>query len=118
MYGLNDNIDLSPLTGRTLLQVCTGRFQVRFAFDGEISVSVECCFQVHSQGAFQEWSSGLFENAAAALGLIGMTVTSAKGQRDGTLELGFSGGQRLVIPDASTEYESYTVTMPGKTIVV
>jgi hypothetical protein len=40
MYGLKKEIDLSFLTGRELIQVAIGSFQVEFHFDEDVTVSV------------------------------------------------------------------------------
>jgi len=45
-------------------------------------------------------------------------VEEVQGREDGTLRLGFSNGDCLLILDASTEYESYQISRRGETIVV
>jgi Family of unknown function (DUF6188) len=46
------------------------------------------------------------------------TIETFEGREDGTLTLNFSNGHRLMIPDSSQEYESYSITRPGITIVL
>jgi hypothetical protein len=52
------------------------------------------------------------------LKLVGATVTRARGVKDGTLTLEFDNGASLIVFDASDQFESYTITRPGETIVV
>lgn len=46
MYGLKKEIDLSFLTGRELIQVAIGSFQVQFHFDEDVALSVEGDFAI------------------------------------------------------------------------
>lgn len=46
MYGLKKEIDLSFLTGRELIQVAIGSFQVQFHFDEDVALSAEGDFAI------------------------------------------------------------------------
>jgi hypothetical protein len=50
MYRLKKEIDLSFLTGRELVQVAIGSFQVQFHFDEDVAVSVEAEFRYSTDG--------------------------------------------------------------------
>jgi hypothetical protein len=119
MYGLDMTIDLSFLIGREAVQIAIGQFQVIFAFDENVSISVESEFRLMSPaGDVSTWQPRATQTAAAALRLVGSKVEKVSGQKDGTLTLTFSGGDVLTILDSSKEYESYDISCPGRTIVV
>ena len=120
MYGLKKEIDLSFLTGRELIQVAIGSFQVQFHFDEDVAVSVEGEFRYFD--GQQEWiwrqQPSLAHVAARTVAMLGASITSFEGSENGTLSITFSNGHRLTILDSSKEYESYDITRPGQTIIV
>ena len=120
MYGLNKDIDLKFLNGRESIQIAIGVYQIQFGFDEDVRISVEgefCYFDGATEVVWRpEPGSTLI--AARTVALLGATIESFEGRENGTLTLIFSNGHRLIIPDSSHEYESYTITRPGVTIVV
>jgi len=118
MYRLKKDVDLSFLNGRELIQVAIGMYQVIFAFDEDVTISIEGMF-TYSDGARETvWKPATPDAATSALALLGTKVEQTEGEENGTLTLTFSNGGRLTIPDSSQEYESYQITRPGETIVV
>ncbi len=120
MYGLKKEIDLSFLTGREVIQLAIGVYQVQFGFDEDVRISVESEFRYFDGKAEWIWrpEPGSSSIAAHAVALLGATIESVGSNIDGTLTLAFSNQQRLTILDSSKEYESYDITRPGQTIIV
>ena len=118
MYGLKDNIDLSFLKDREVIQVAIGTYQVIFAFDEDVTVSVEGQFEYSPKSGAVQWRPAAPHVAASTVGLLGAKVESLHSDKDGTVVLSFSNGDRLVLRDVSKEYESYQITHRGGTIVV
>jgi len=120
MYGLKKEIDLSFLTGRELIQLAIGIYQVQFGFDEDVRISVESEFRYFDRQAEWIWrpEPGSSSIAARAVALLGATIESFGSNIDGTLTLAFSNQHRLTILDSSKEYESYDITRPGHTIIV
>jgi len=120
MYGLSKDIDLSFLTGREVIQVAIGIYQIIFGFDEDVRISAYSQFRYFD--GQEEWiwkpERGAEQIAARTVSLLGATIQGFEGQENGTLTLDFSNGHRLTIPDSSKEYESYDITRPGETIVV
>lgn len=120
MYGLKKEIDLSFLTGRELIQVAIGSFQVQFHFDEDVSVYVEAEFRYFD--GQQEWiwkqEPSSPHVAARTVAMLGASITSFERSEDGTLALTLSNGHRLTILDSLREYESYQITRPGHNIIV
>ncbi|SRR6266404_7155069 len=118
MYGLNRDIDLRFLNGRESIQIAIGVYQIQFGFDEDVRISVEGEFSYFDGGTEVVWRPGSPQIAARLVALLGATIDSFEGRENGTLTLSFSNGHRLIVPDSSQEYESYTITSPGRTIVV
>jgi hypothetical protein len=118
MYGLAEGIDLSFLKGREVIQVAVGLYQVIFALDEKVTISVEGSYELHGTEGVSVWTPGATQVAARALSLLGTTITNACATSDGSLDLSFSNDESLVILDASKSYESYQITKPGSAIVV
>jgi hypothetical protein len=118
MYGLNKNIDLTFLKGRELIQIVIGIYQIIFHFDEEVKISAEAKFEHVSKEESCVWRPEAPALATSAVKLLGSTVQSVDWQEDGTLKLAFSNGDQLIVYDSSSEYESYAITCPGRTIVV
>jgi Family of unknown function (DUF6188) len=120
MYGLKKETNLSFLTGRELIQVAIGTFQVQFHFDEAVAVSVEPEFRYFD--GQREWIWGQEPSSPQVAGrtvaMLGASITSFESSEDGTLTLTFSNGHRLTMVDSSKEYESYDITRPGNTIIV
>jgi len=120
MYGLKKEIDLSFLTGRELVQVAIGSFQVQFHFDEDVTVSVEAEFRYFD--GQDEWiwrqEPSSPQVAARTVAVLGASITTLKSDENGTLALTFSNGHRLTMLDSFKEYESYDITRPGQTIIV
>jgi uncharacterized protein DUF6188 len=118
MYGLKREVDLTFLQGRELIQIAIGMYHVSFNFDEKVSISVEGKFEYTSMANSSEWRPGAPLVAATTVNLLTARVEAVQGQEDGTLELTFSNGDRLVIRDTSTKYESYQISRRGETIIV
>jgi Family of unknown function (DUF6188) len=120
VYGLRKNTDLKFLNGREVGQIAIGLYQIQFGFDEDVRISVEGEFRWFEGGNEVVWRPelGSAQIAARMVALLGATIETFEGREDGILTLNFSNGHRLMIPDSSQEYESYSITRPGITIVV
>lgn len=118
MYRLKKDLDLSFLENLELIQVCVGIFQVQFVFESDVVLSVENTFKHSSNGTVSEWRPNVVEAATSVLKLLGTTSKTIEAVNEQTLRLGFSNGDTLEMTDDSDQYESFTITAPGKTIVV
>lgn len=120
MHGLRENVDLSFLKGRELIQLCVGHYQTIFKFDEDVAISVEGEFRYSDGQDELIWrpEPGSPALAARVTTLLGAIVKNLESNASGTLTLIFSNGRRLIVIDSSKEFESYTITRPGQTIVV
>lgn len=120
MYGLKKEIDLSFLTGRELIQLAIGVYQVQFGLDEDVRISVESEFRYFDGQTEWIWrpEPGSSSIAARAVALLGATIESSASNMDGALAFAFSNQHRLTILDSSKEYESYDIPRPGQTIIV
>jgi hypothetical protein len=114
MYGLRKEIDLSFLTGRELIQVAIGSFQVQFHFDEDVTVSVEaefCYLDGRDEWIWQQKPSSP-QIAARTVAMLGASITSFETNENGTLALTFSNGHRLTILDSFKENHRLVRTFP------
>lgn len=130
MYGLKPDIDFSFLFGKDLTQLAIGPADMQFNFAGPMpsdlsipqsvaSISVQSRITHRFKGLLNEWEGD--ENkplsAASLLQLIGSSVVTVQGERDGTLTLGFSNGALVQIFDTEG-YEAYQIYNGNQTIYV
>src|ERR1700722_19118390 len=113
MYALDPTLDLSFLKDRELIQVGIGLYQVIFAFDEEVTLSVEGKCEYSSSNGSAVWTPGASAAAAGTVGILGQKVTGVRRKDGSTLDLTFSSGERLVVFDVGKEYESYQITRRG-----
>jgi len=120
MYGLKKEIDLSFLVGRELIQLAIGLYQVQFHFDEDVTVSVEAEFCYFDSQDKWNWRQDPIspQVAARTVAILGATITGFESNENGTLALMFSNGHSLTILDPVKQYESYSITRPGQTIIV
>jgi hypothetical protein len=118
MYGLPQDIDLSFFSGKELIQVAIGLFNVQLHFEGSVSVSVEHRIEHTSEESTLFWEQEVTPpvSTSSLLNLIGSNVTLASAVPDGTLTLQFSNGDTVRVFDQ--EDEAYTVHNGNQTFIV
>jgi hypothetical protein len=123
MYGLPKDINLSFLQNRRLDQICFGLYQVQFNFDENIKIHVNT--HVRIAFSYTDATGAVFEMKTAASAtvlvdkLIGKTLTETNSSEDGTLQITFNSGEKLIFYDNNNGYESYEIlNRDGKWIVV
>ena len=65
MYGLDPAIGVSFIEGRELIQIAVGRHQVRFAFDKNVTISVEQKYECRFKGELATSEPERMDAAAA-----------------------------------------------------
>jgi hypothetical protein len=113
MYGLPEDVDLSFLVDREIVQVCVGKFQAIVNCDNDIALSIEGDFLVNGT----HHGPGI-EAGAVLVRLVGRVVVSAKSVEGRHLDIGLDDGSSLTVLDSSECYESFTISGHGVTIVV
>jgi len=111
MYGLKPDFDLSFFIGKELTQVAVGLCDVQLHFHEQVSLSITSQTEHTSKDGVMVWDGDkkMPTLASSLLSLIGTNITSVEGLPDGTLTLGFSNQEVLVLYDDSSHYESYTI---------
>jgi Family of unknown function (DUF6188) len=117
MYGLTAEIDLSFLVGGELQQVAVGQHEVILHFFKGISITVQSDLRLSEGDDQGDRLSGAPSQGVVLIGLLASSVVRASGA-DGTLTMEFSDGSTLAVYDSSPNFESYTITYDGGTIVV
>lgn len=119
MYGLPEDFDASIFVERTLEQICFNENQIALHFGLDLSLVIECAF-IHEDPAQQPSNQVVDVPAASSnlMSLLGVRVTLAWGDKDGTLLVRFENGQSLKIEDNSPVYESYRIQQGDREIIV
>jgi hypothetical protein len=109
MNGLPLGIDLTPLFGRVVMQICFGEFQFILHFDRSVRIGVESkCVLVSACGVSKEITDYTGE-ASHLCELIGKEVTWAGRGECGGVNFKFSDGSSLQILNSNQEYESFQI---------
>ncbi|MCU1311442.1 MAG: hypothetical protein JWO20_2567 [Candidatus Angelobacter sp.] len=115
MNGLDPKIDLTFLLNRMLQSVKVANRDVILKFDANVEIHIESRLVHKGQNYNVEWSYGAEWHFRP---LLGTQVIGIKAEPSGTLSLSFSNRDSLTIFDDNADYESYTISSPGQTIVV
>jgi len=120
MYGLRKDTDLQFLKGRILQQVAIGSYQVQFAFDADVTISIQSKFTFFDGTNEFIWTSepSTAEVAARTVVLLGSGIQMLETSPDGRLALGFSCGRRLTIFDSVKDFESYSINWAGEIYII
>ncbi len=119
MYKLPKGFDGGFFIGRRLEFITFSENSVAFAFDKDVSVTVESSLQ-HLYEASAD--SGVVQNVPLSesrlMQLLGKTVAAVKGDEKGTLTILFDNGQTLKVFDDQPQYESYSMNNGKHEIIV
>lgn len=114
MYGLPKDLDLSFFVGKTLDSITFAAVNVFFNFQDDIMITVMSSFQYQRKLDMDNLHIGSIQSVpvsnSALMSLIGLVVTVACGDDDGTLSLTFEDGQTLRILENKKPYEQYSFT--------
>ena len=118
MYGLPPDLDLSFWSGTTLDQVCVGQNDVQLHFSlPVVSLMAQTSYRVTTSTG-----SSVYENsprgASHLIELLGMTVTRAFDNGQGTLRIEFGESITVEVFDEDPNYECYQVEHDGQLIIV
>ena len=118
MYGLPENVDLSFLQGKRLIQICIGSHQIILRFDEDISISIESPIKLLSRNG----EHYIYDQASSInkdfIELLESSVVNVIPYTTGTLRLVFGNGSEIELTDDSIQYESYQIFRDGKIVVV
>jgi hypothetical protein len=118
MYGLPHDVDLSFFLQKTLVQICFGGADLGLNFHGGVSVMVTGRIGFVFPGGKQETFEDYRLAAPFLLQLLNENVSMVKGDRNGTLRLGFLEKGTLEIYDDSQQFESYVIRKLGEKEIV
>jgi hypothetical protein len=118
MYGLPKDFDASIFVGHELTQICFTANTIDFAFGDDIAITLTSSFKHSSATNDWEHTESVPVSSSTLMRLIGKRVTSADAVKDGTLTLSFETKERLTFLDDSRDYESYSIRIGEKEIIV
>ncbi|MGH2356195.1 MAG: DUF6188 family protein [Chloroflexota bacterium] len=110
---------LRDLQGRTVSRCSVDAgFCLEFLEDSEATtIRIEGAFRVRSDEQEREFSPARHVDLGPALDLIGKTVAEATVGHDGSLDVRFADGTRLMVA-ADARFEAWELTAPGGRLIV
>jgi len=118
MYGLLANFDVSAFVKKELTLVSFSVNTINLSFEEDVSITILGSFMYSPDLPTSESKQTIPVSSSNLMRLIGKVVCFAERRDDGGLTLHFDNGHILVILDDSREYESYSVRIGDKEIVV
>lgn len=117
MYGLPEDFDPSTFMGAEVSAVCISTNTVQIHFDLDRLITLQGSF-AHSVDSSHLNDLVVPEGSTTLARLPGRVVVSASAQSGRDLRLDFDDGQVVVCVDDSTMYESYSINLGGREIIV
>lgn len=118
VYGIPENEAFEFLHGRTLDQLCFGRYQVLFRFDEAVWVTVEGHLGVREADGGEVIVDDARSVAAALVNAIDTQVAKVIVHDAKSFSIVFEGGLAIRVIDSSDRYESFQVGHSDRLIVV
>ena len=118
MYGLPSNFDASIFVEHELEQICFSATNVTLHFGDGVSISVLSAVAYSLSSTDPRQVESVPVSYSGLMRLIGKRVLSAESEVDGHVILRFSGGAELHLRDDSTNYESYSIRVGNREIIV
>jgi len=118
MYGLPATFDASEFTGKELLQVCFTANTISLSFEDDIAITIMGSFIYHAGADTKAEKQMVPVSSSILMCLAGKQVRLAEAERDGTLTLYFDNNHILTILDDSKAYESYSIRIGAREIIV
>lgn len=109
MNGLPASIDLQPLIGKEVVQICFGCFQLILNLEGNIRIAIESICVCRLATGYEFEAHNYCQEATHLCKLMAEHVSFAHRDVDGGLVLGFTNGIELQIKNSNLEYESFQI---------
>jgi len=118
MYGLPQDFDTSVFVGKSLQLVSFTANTIHLAFDDEVSITVESSFAHDLGQTGPPTVETVPVRESRLMQLVERTVVRAEARDRGTLVLYFDNGQTFFCFDDLPQYESYSITLGDRQIIV
>lgn len=117
MNGLPEDIDLSPIVGRQLVQLRFGAWNVGFEFDGPVRVVVESTILICGKDGASRRIEDFRAGASDLCRLIGLNVVGADRSSAGGITLQMSSGDVVDLENSVTAHEAFQLYIGDRTFV-
>jgi hypothetical protein len=118
MYSFAENIDLAPLIGSEIEQVCVGMFDLQLRLSARIGITAYETIRVERGSESHIWRKGDPTTGSHFTQLVGCRILRSRRIDESLLHIYLSKDFTLELRDDLKEYETFTITWPGVTIVV
>ena len=104
--------------GRELIQLQVGVYQLLFAFEGDVALSVESTVHFEVEAHNGEWLPENPQSAASLTAFVGKKVERVEEGSGNDLRLIFLEGGTLAVSGKAAYGEAYQITSPSGVYVV
>ena len=126
MYGVPEQLDLTPFIGTTLDYIGVGKYQLQFVFSGGPNTKKDCRVAAEGYWEVRNAQSAVIDKATEnddrdfyrIHRLLSRKVTETKSNPPESFTLVFDNGWTLTFLDDSSQYESCQVGVGGKLYVI
>ena len=113
MYDLPADFDLKQFRGRSLELVCFAAYKVDLHLSGGYLIGIEDSISLDSEDQVK-----LPESIMLLYPLINQDINDVTRSGSGMLSFKFEGGSVLHIHNSVKQYECYSISLNGKTLVI
>jgi hypothetical protein len=119
MYKIDKAIDLTPLIGNELIQVCIGLYSVGLGFTNELNIAISGKYSLAKNESI--FLNGYAEDPDAnkiLVCLLQQSIESARVVDNNILAINFSGDYCLSLIDDTDLYESFIIRSEAFELIV
>jgi hypothetical protein len=117
MKGLPHTVDLAPLLGATVIQVCFGENECQIYCDNRVQIVVEGQIITEDLAGKQQTIERYADEASLLCRLLGKRVTAATRTKEGGLDVKFDDGTQMRILNSNEQFESLQLHVNGRVYV-
>lgn len=118
MYGLSAQFDVSVLAKKELTVLSFTTNTINMSFEDDVSITMMGSFVHNYDTSATANQQTIPVSSSSLMCLIGRMVQFAERGADGSLVLHFDNSNILTILDDSREYESFSIRIGNKEIIV
>jgi len=120
VYGVPKDLPVDAWIGQTLDQVCLGQFQLQLHLGDNVAIGIAGGWVLKDpEGTVIDQCLEPQEREAYRVHvLLGRTVIASRVDVPESFTLTFDHGYELTVFDDSTQYESFTIAITGRPVVV
>jgi hypothetical protein len=116
MKGLQPDVNLAPLIGKTVEQIRFSKWGLQILLDGDYKIVVEGLLCIRNDSSSLEIDNYI-AHATEICAIAGSRILGAERTQDGGMELRMSSGVDVFVRNSESQYESFQIHIDDSVIV-